>query len=196
MTAPTVTSVVPTAGSTAGGPYACGIGGSEQLVKITGTGFVAGSTYVYFGGVGAATQVYVSSTEMLASPPAGTDGTVDITVALVSDTSSADQFTYVTPATVTGVSPDTGSMAGGDTVVITGTGFTETSAVYFRGLSWPAASVTFDSDTQLTVTTPAYGIAQAVDVFVVLDLQATGGNPAYAGVSSVANPPADQFTYE
>lgn len=195
MTQPTVTSVVPSVATTDGGPFSSGIGGGEQLITVTGTGFVEGATYVYFNGVAADTQGFVSSTEMSASPPATAAGTVDVTVAVVSATSEADQFTFVTAPTVTGVSPNSGSGAGGETVTVTGTGFTETAAVFFRGESWPAESVTYDSDTQLTVTTPEYGGSGAVDVFVVLDLQETGGDPAYAGVCSAANSD-DLFTYE
>ena len=48
-----------------------------------------------------------------------------------SATSSADQFTYVAPPTVTAVSPISGPITGGSLVTITGTNFTGATAVDF-----------------------------------------------------------------
>ena len=69
----------------------------------------------------------VNDTTITADSPAGT-GTVDVTVttpAGTSATSAADQFTYTVAVapTVTGLSPTTGSQAGGTLVTITGTEF-------------------------------------------------------------------------
>jgi hypothetical protein len=89
-TAPTVTSISPTSGPTAGG----------TTVTITGTGFT-GATAVSFGGTAAASFSFVSDTSMTAVSPAGT-GTVDVTVTGpggTSATSSADQFTYLSTTT-------------------------------------------------------------------------------------------------
>jgi hypothetical protein len=69
---------------------------------------------------------------------------------------TAGQFVYAPPPgapVVTGISPATGSAASGDTVTITGTGFSGVTAVSF-GLA-PAASFTFISDTQITAVSPA-----------------------------------------
>ena len=78
-----------------------------------------------------------SATSITATSPAGSAGTVDVTVTTpggTSATSAADQFTYLTPApTVTGVSPTTGPTAGGTSVTITGTNFTGATAVSFGG---------------------------------------------------------------
>src|SRR3989441_1077480 len=121
-----------------------------------------------------------------APAPAGPAGPVDVTVATpagTSATSGADQFTYVPPVaapTVTGVSPASGSTAGGTSVVITGTGFTGASAVKFGSVS--ATAFTPNSATQITATAPA-GAAGTVDITV-----ATSG-----GTSAVTN--ADHFTY-
>ena len=52
---------------------------------------------------------------------------------------------------VTGVSPDSGSTAGGTTLAITGTGLAGATGVRFGGA---AAAITADSATQITVTTP------------------------------------------
>jgi IPT/TIG domain len=87
-----------------------------------------------------------------------------------------------TPApAVTGVSPASGPTAGGNTVTITGTGFTNASAVSFGPAA--ATSFTVSSDTQITATAPP-GAAGAVDVLVTVP--ATGSSTSSA---------ADQYTY-
>ncbi|TKT68799.1 IPT/TIG domain-containing protein, partial [Aquamicrobium sp. LC103] len=67
------------------------------------------------------------------------------------------------PPTITAIAPNTGPMAGGTTVTITGTNLTGATAVAFG--SNPATNVTVDSATQITAVTPA-GAAGAVDVSV------------------------------
>ena len=80
---------------------------------------------------------------------------------------------------ITGVSPASGSAAGGDTVTITGTGFTGATDVAFGPAS--AAAMTVDSDTQITATTPPG--SGTVDITVTTP----------AGTSATS--PADQFSY-
>ena len=96
--APTVTSVSPTTGLTAGG----------TVVTITGTDFT-GATAVDFGSDAATAYTVNSPTSITATTPAESAGTVDTTVttpAGTSATSSADQFTFATslecnPPTIT-----------------------------------------------------------------------------------------------
>jgi sugar lactone lactonase YvrE/PKD repeat protein len=83
---PTVTGVSPTSGSTAGG----------TVVTITGTGFT-GATAVTFGSTSATNFTVVSATQIKVTSPAGTAGTVDVTVTTPSGTSaksSTDQYKY------------------------------------------------------------------------------------------------------
>lgn len=80
---------------------------------------------------------------------------------------------------VTAINPMTGSPAGGDTVTITGSGFTGATDVGFG--SADAATMNVDSDTQITATSPAG--TDTVDVTVITP----------AGTSATS--PADQFTY-
>jgi hypothetical protein len=83
---PVVTHVKPAKGAVAGG----------TVVKITGSGFTeAGS--VHFGAVAATSVSVTSSTSLTAVAPAGTAGTVDVTVTTPTGTSpvsAADRFTY------------------------------------------------------------------------------------------------------
>ena len=82
-------------------------------------------------------------------------GTVDIIVTTPVGTSkptAADRYTYIAPRpAVTGVSPDSGSFAGGTTLSILGTGLAGATGVHFGGA---AAAITADSSTQVTVISP------------------------------------------
>ncbi len=172
--APTITSISPTAGPTGGG----------TSVTITGTNFT-GLTAVTFGGTAASGFTFVNATTITATSPAGSAGTVDIRVTTgggTSATSAADQFTYVTAPTVNAVSPTAGPTSGGQTVVITGTGFAAapgTGAVKFGATT---ATYTINSNTQITATSPA-NAAGTYDVTVTT----VGGTSATSG--------SDQYTY-
>jgi hypothetical protein len=82
---PTVTSISPTSGSTAGG----------TSVVITGTNFV-GATAVHFGSVASTHIVVNSATQITATTPAEAAGTVNVTVTAQGGTSTgtAGQFTF------------------------------------------------------------------------------------------------------
>ena len=82
---------------------------------------------------------------------------------------------------VTGVSPASGLMAGGETVTVTGGGFTNATAVSFGTVT--TTNLTVASDTQLTVPSPAATTSGTVDVTVTTP----------AGTSAISA--ADQFTY-
>jgi hypothetical protein len=96
--------------------------------------------------------------------------------------SSADRFTF--RPTVTKVTPDHGSSAGGTSVTVTGTGFAlGTTATKFGFGSAKATSVNCTSTTTCTVVSPAHE-AGTVDVKAIVNK-----------VSSPRNRPGDQFTY-
>jgi len=84
------------------------------------------------------------------------------------------------PPTVTGITPTSGTTAGGTSVVIAGTGLTGATTVHFGALR--ATSFTVSSATQITATTPAASAG-------VVDVTVTTG----AGTSLTSA--ADQFTY-
>jgi hypothetical protein len=87
--------------------------------------------------------------------------------------------------TVSSLSPTTGSIAGGTSVTITGTGFTGATAVDFGGVA--ATSITASTTaigTSITAISPATTTAGIVDVTVTTP----------AGTSAAST--ADQFTYE
>jgi hypothetical protein len=162
---------LPPSGPTTGG----------NSVTITGTD-LAGATAVDFG-ASPATGVSCTASRCTFTAPAGT-GTVDVTVTTpsgTSATSAADQYTYVTPPTVTGVSPNSGPEAGGTTVVITGTGLLGAGGAFFGGRPAPLTGPC--TATSCTVTAPAGGAAGTVDVTVTT----AGGTSATSA--------ADHYTY-
>ncbi len=124
---PVVTGIAPVAGPIAG----------NTSVTITGTGFVVGSSTVAFGSTAGTSVSCSSTTSCSAKSPAGSAGTVDVTVTTpggTSSTSSSDQFTYDATPVVTGIAPVAGPIAGNTSVTITGTGFVVgSSTVAFGG---------------------------------------------------------------
>lgn len=168
---PAVTSVSPNAGPVGGG----------TSITISGTDFL-GATSVTFNGAPATTFTINSANMISAITPAGGVGTVDIRVTTPNGTSAlsaADQFTYAAAPTVNGVTPSSGPASGGTTVTINGTGFSSDSSVKFGAT---AATITVNSATQITATSPAHA-AGTVDITV----KTPGGTSATSG--------ADQFTY-
>ena len=149
-----------TAGTQINGSIPTVTGVSPSKGAMAGGTTVTGATAVHFGS-GSATGAKVNGS-----------------------TISGGQVTHkppVTPSpTVTAVSPNSGSTAGGTTVTITGTNLTGATAVKFGATA--AASYTVASDTSVTATSPAES-AGAVDVTV------------YTAGGTSATSAADQFTY-
>jgi len=169
--APVVDGISVTTGPTGGG----------TSVTISGSGFT-NATQVYFGSVLAPSFTVNSDGSITATAPGVSAGVVDITVVNshgASATSSVDQFTYVPPV-VESVSPNTGSVAGGDSVTISGCNFTDVTEVYFGGTS--ATSFTVNSDTSITAISPALYL-----VTVDITVSDSYGNSATSG--------SDWFTY-
>jgi large repetitive protein len=96
------------------------------------------------------------------------------------ETSAPGAYTYAVPA-VTGVSPNSGSPAGGTSVTVTGTGFTGATSVTFNGT--PAAHMVVMNDSTITAISPSSPTVGTFDVVVT--------NP----VGTSATSSADQFTY-
>jgi len=142
---PTITSLSPSRGSTAGG----------DEVTITGTrlGLV---TVVQFDGVDATSFVVESATKIIATAPPHAAGTAAVTVTSLNGSNAptlSSTFTYDAPGApvINAVSPNSGPTSGGGTVTLTGSGFVNASAV---NVGSTAAAFTVDSATQITVTIP------------------------------------------
>jgi alpha-tubulin suppressor-like RCC1 family protein len=172
---PTLTKLLVKSGPATGG----------TAVTIAGTQF-NGATKVSFGGVEATSFTVNSATSITAVAPAATTaGTVDVTVTNIagsSPVSKTDRFKY-TPV-VEGLTPNTGSTLGGETVTVTGVGFAPgTTATALKFGVVKAKSVSCASPTSCTAVVPP-GAAATVDVTATV-------NKAVGAV----NAPGDQFTY-
>ncbi|HEX7610101.1 MAG TPA: IPT/TIG domain-containing protein [Solirubrobacteraceae bacterium] len=175
LTPPAVKKLAPKTGPAAGG----------TSVTITGTGFT-GSTAVKFGSTAAVSFKVESPTTIAAIAPAGSSGTVDVTVSTPGGTSPvvvADHFNYGAPV-VTGVSPNAGSKAGGTAVSISGSGFALGSTTTFLFGKLAATSVNCTSSSSCTAVSPGATKASTVDVVAKV-----------LSVKSKKNAPADHFSY-
>jgi len=139
VSAPVVAGLSPDVGPAAGG----------TSVVITGSGFT-GATEVTFGSVPATSFAVVSTTSITATSPAGR-GTVTVTVVAPGGRSSTGvAFTYA--PLVTGLSQSAGPATGGNSIVITGSGFTGATEVTFGSV--PATSFAVVSTTSISAVVP------------------------------------------
>ncbi len=94
--------------------------------------------------------------------------TVVTAIGGVSMTSPSDRLTVVTtPPTLTSINPSSGPSAGGNQVVLTGTGFTGATNVNVGALNVSSSNFTVDSDTQITI--PSFPAHAAGGVLVSVD---------------------------
>ncbi|WP_340373792.1 IPT/TIG domain-containing protein [Streptomyces sp. SS7] len=97
-----------------------------------------------------------ADTTTLATAPAQATGTVTVNATTSADTGTGGSLTYLAPVlpAATGISPSSGPTGDGTLLAITGSGFTDTTAVLIVGV--PAAGFTVDDDTAITaITAPA-----------------------------------------
>ena len=175
---PVISGISPASGPTSGG----------NSVTIIGAGFY-GVTSVAFGSQTAVAHSFSATIINATVPPnipAGALGTVNVTLTTVSYSlhlysvnTSASEYTYVGPPIITSILPTSGSTAGNTAVTITGTNLTGATAVDF---GTAAATITSDTPTAITVTTPP-GTAGLTGVVVYTP----GGNTGPV--------PGNTFTY-
>ena len=165
--APTVESVSPTKGPTAGG----------TIVTIRGANFQA-SAGVTVGA--AASHVDVrSESEIVATTPAQPAGSYEVTVTDEGGASTGGpRYTYVPAPTVESVFPAKGPIAGGTTLVIEGANFQAGAAVTVGA---PASHVYVVSESEILATTPAQS-AGSYEVNVSDEGGSSTGGPRYSYV--------------
>ena len=171
---PVVEAVSPTRGPTTGG----------TAVTVSGRNFT-GATAVSFGSTGAASFTVKSPTSIIAVSPAEPAGRVYVSVTTPEGISAdAPNARYSFTPTVTKVEPNTGSTSGGNTVIVSGSGFAlGTRATKFEFGTTLATSVNCTSTTECTAVAPPRG-AETVDVKATV-------NKIY----SPRNRSGDQYTY-
>jgi len=143
--APSITSFAPTAQV---------IGG---LVIINGSNFT-GASSVIFGGIAAQAFFFNSDSQITAVVGTGASGTVAVTTP--GGTGSLSGFTLLGAPVISSFSP--ASAAGGQSVTITGTGFSGSNSVSFGGTA--VASFTVNSPVQITAIVATNGASGSVSV--------------------------------
>jgi len=171
-TAPTVSTLSPISGSTAG----------DTTVTLSGDDFVAGSTSVVIGGtvIPAASVTVNSATSLSFTTPAHAAGNAAVTVTSPNGTSGAvpGGFTYVAanPPVITSMSANRAPAGEGDPtyVVLYGTGLEGVTAVTFGGVN--ATMFGLGTDGSLAAGAPAQGEG-VVDIQVVTPEGASAPSP-------------------
>ncbi|MDR9853362.1 IPT/TIG domain-containing protein [Paenibacillus sp. VCA1] len=157
---PVISSITPNSAVNTGG----------DIIAIAGSNFNS-SSKVFINNVEAATTLY-SSTDLRARVPASTVvGPVDVKVINVNDGQfvvATGGLTYKAPApkpgpTITSISPNNGSKAGGYIINVYGTNFASTTKVYVNNVIAPS---TFYGATQLLIRVPASSVTGPVTIKV------------------------------
>jgi hypothetical protein len=156
----TIAGISPNSGPTAGGTN----------VTITGTGFTSGVS-VTIAGLGCTNTTVFNGTKIVCTTPAiaiGVGGATDVIVTGTNGQSATlpGGFNYITPPapTITSVSPAVGPIAGGTSVVISGSGFQVGATVTIGGSDCSGVSV-FNAGRTASCVTSA-GTAGAANVVV------------------------------
>ncbi|MEU6085544.1 IPT/TIG domain-containing protein [Streptomyces sp. NPDC047085] len=139
LTSPVISSVTANQGPTAGG----------NTVTVTGTNLSAATAVMV--GSHSATITGNTGTQITAQAPAASP--VNVTVITAGGTSNPLPYSYVPPPTVVSVDPALGPTLGGNTVTITGSNLSFTSAVRFGSRS--ALGIIVVSDDQITAIAPS-----------------------------------------
>jgi len=110
-----------------------------NTVTISGTG-LSTATNVAFGANNATPSV-VSDSLISVVVPAGTAGSVGVTVTTAGGSNNGLSYTYVTTPAVTSIAPSAGPTSGGTAATVTGTGLTTTQSVTVGGATAPFAKM-------------------------------------------------------
>ena len=152
--APTLNSVNPQSGSTAGG----------ASVTLSGSNFVTGATVNFDSSPATNVTVVTSSTITVVTPPHSA-GQASLTVTNPDGQSAKGSFSYVAPTqpanpapTLTSITPQSGSTEGGTSVTLSGSNFLSGAAVTFDTGS--ATSVNVVNDSTITAVTPPHAAGE------------------------------------
>ena len=167
-------------------------GGGE--VHIVGSGFSDenGDATVLFGDTAAECTVY-DDHMISCTSPAADEGTVEVKV-ILSDGSQAPcqqdngcTFRYI-DLRIDILDPDTGAIAGGTYVQITGNGFGTDTEIYFSGQQANAADVEIVSENLINLKTPDYGLAPSATEWIDLRIQTQGVEIIEPGIFGYFDP--------
>ncbi|MBT9560308.1 MAG: IPT/TIG domain-containing protein, partial [Myxococcales bacterium] len=140
----------------------------NDVVTLSGTGFVDGDLQVYFGPSVAAEVFVLSSTRLTCITPPGPPGLVDVRITRPSTDASAEillGYAYQSPVVITAIDPAEGHLLGGEPVTVKGTGFLRgVDSVLFGGRA--AIDVVVIDDRTIQLTTPPGEVEGPADVRV------------------------------
>ena len=149
-------------------------GAAGTLITVKGTGFF-GATSVAFGAAGLANFIVIDANTILANVPGGAvTGPITVTTNGLTCQGSGSfilQATSTALPTITAVSASQAPV--GQTVTLTGTGFTGATSVTVGGA---AAIFTTASDTSLTLTVPALATSGFITVTNTLGVANSPGS--------------------
>jgi hypothetical protein len=144
---------------------------------------------VFFGGAASPFVSFISTDEVIAETPAEAAGHTGVDPDTANGFGFDFTFGFDFQPSVTGVSPNAGPTSGGNSVTISGSGFTGASNVNFGGVG---AAFTVNNDGSIKATAPP-GAASTVDVTVITngetsptsfsDLYTYVVRPAVTGIS-------------
>ncbi len=182
-TKPTITTIEPNNGSINGG----------DTVTITGTNFSAttSTNIVKFGTeiatvTNATTETLTVTVPVPSSRTTPTDGSVNVTVEVMDETS--DSLPYRYGPVITSITPDYGVIYGGNSVVIAGNNFSTTASNNIVKFGTLDATVTIATATSLTVTVPVRTVATSLYNYDV-DVNVTMSNYKSNDVTYTYNGP-------
>lgn len=133
-------------------PSSSGLSQGGEQIFINGNFFQSGNTTVTFGGV-AGTVTNVTATQITVITPGHDTAVVPVVVNAPGGSVSAGNFTFHGPRIVS-IVPNSGPIAGGQSVVITGSGFVAGSTTLnIGGTAIGGLAIT---PTTITFTTPAH----------------------------------------
>ena len=143
--APTITAVSPAQGPVQGG----------TRITVTGRDFQPGAV-LRIGGSPVMAVTMSGPNTYVGLTPSGPAGAADLELVNADGQRATAVFTWAAAPSITQVSPETGSTAGGTVVVLRGAGFIDGAQVFFG--TQAAVSSVVDSPTQLTATAPARAV--------------------------------------
>ncbi|WKV12686.1 BspA family leucine-rich repeat surface protein [Marivirga harenae] len=154
--------------------------GTADTVTITGSGFTDASL-INFGGTNAASFTVLSDTEIEAIVGSGTSG--DVLVNTPAGTATQGGFEYIPAPVISSFLPT--AAAQGDTVIITGTNFTEAEVVSFGGTVPDTFNIVSDTEIMAIV---AEGTSGDVSVTTL------GGTATLTGFEFIPAPFISNFS--
>jgi hypothetical protein len=169
-----------------------GLNTGSTAVTITGTNFRSPATVVFGDlarGVSATGVTVVNPTTITATAPPHAAGVVDVVVMNPDQQTGTlrNGFTYLQGPVVSGITPNSGTTAGGTAVTISGAAFAAPATVTLGGTAATAVNVV--NSTTLTATTAAHATG-TVDVVVTVPL---GPATLPSGYQYFAPPPPGRF---